>query len=182
MRDAYRLLREERRNMQVRTIGLFSFPVIGKISQEGLLKQMKDLAESDDAIDDWACILEHAENRRYQIRRKLLEHTAAALVSQVIETQPSRPANPPTPPATPRGPRTPDNTKRRHAESVKIYAGRGMQSLFADIEQEICTMTNTNQMENPGSAPVLSPMEQGVPLFSGTRRSNGWRANGPTYF
>lgn len=96
-----------------------------------MLKQEEALAELDLSIDEWVSKLEHAENRRTRVRRKLLEHVAAALTLQTNRQDSNGYEEAQTPPTSPEKIERPRSIDRREVESIKIYA------LLADIEQEM---------------------------------------------
>lgn len=114
---------------------------MAKFSSESVLKQEEALAELDQAIDDWVSKLEHAENRRWLIRQKLLEHLAATLAVKIIgNAQLQRINEAQTPPRSPESIDDNDNDDRRDLESIKVYADSGVAALLSAIENEIVFM------------------------------------------
>jgi hypothetical protein len=90
-------------------------------SQDNLLKQEEALAALDEAIEQWEEKMETTENRRNQVRLKLLEHMTATLtIGSAIDGSL-------TPPATPEKEAVcnPEN------EMITVYA------LLADVEHNL---------------------------------------------
>jgi hypothetical protein len=113
-----------------------------------MLKQEETLSELDQSIDEWVSRLEHAENRRTRVRQKLLEHVAAALMSQKPDSIPAQHTEEPTPPGSPENIDSPLAVNRRDVESIKIYADAEVYALFVDIEKEMEMMVDTKPL-NP---------------------------------
>ncbi|KLJ10381.1 hypothetical protein EMPG_14237 [Blastomyces silverae] len=140
LRETYKSLRSGRRSLHTRMISYLKSPRVSKFSREGILKQEEALSELDQSIDEWVYKLEHAENKRIRIRQKLLEHMAGAMTlwtphydvladDQISSRSPSRAE-------------TPLGVNRREVESIKIYAGAELHTLFANIEKEMEKMVN----------------------------------------
>ncbi|OJD24708.1 hypothetical protein ACJ73_03928 [Blastomyces percursus] len=142
LRETYKSLRSGRRSLHTRMISYLKSPRVSRFSREGILKQEEALAELDQSIDEWVYKLEHAENKRIRIRQKLLEHMAGAMTlwtphydsvvladDQISSRSPSRAE-------------TPLGVNRREVESIKIYAGAELHTLFANIEKEMEKMVN----------------------------------------
>ncbi|CAZ80332.1 unnamed protein product [Tuber melanosporum] len=127
LRETHKSLRNGRRTLHARMLTYLRTARSAVFSRESLLKQEEALAELDAAIDDWHNKLEKAEDRRAQVKEKLLEHIAAALSVPDCAYSPSkRGVN--TPPATPE---RQGRSRFADSESITIYA------LLADVEQEI---------------------------------------------
>lgn len=114
---------------------------MAKFSCESVLKQEEALAELDLSIDDWVSKLEHAENRRWLIRQKLLEHLAATLAIKNNENAELQRVNDvQTPPVSPEKIDDENNHDRRDVQSIKVYADSGVAALLSAIENELVFM------------------------------------------
>ncbi|PGH36776.1 hypothetical protein GX50_00436 [[Emmonsia] crescens] len=142
LRETYKSLRSGRRSLHTRMISYLKSPRVSKFSREGILKQEEALSELDQSIDEWVCKLEHAENRRIRIRQKLLEHMAGAMTLWTPHYDGDGLADDQTPPRSPSRAGTPPSVNRREVESIKIYAGAELHTLFANIEKEMERMVN----------------------------------------
>ncbi|OJJ47181.1 hypothetical protein ASPZODRAFT_132141 [Penicilliopsis zonata CBS 506.65] len=145
LRTTYEHLREGRQHLHGRMIGLLKSPRLSA-TKDTLLKQEQALLDLNSAIDDWLVKLEAAENRRSRIQQKLLEHFAAALLSQAMTTEPS-PAVQGTPPSSPPGEmKSGKNTIDDRIASItvfadsKIYGNSRASELMADIEEAMDQM------------------------------------------
>ena len=144
LQSTHRSLRQGRRNLHTRMITYLKSPRMAKFSRESVLKQEEALAELDVSIDDWVSKLEAAEERRTQIRQRLLMHVAAAVTLQ-IGGQPALTdvEQPSTPPTSPEDDDDYISTERRDVQSIKIYADEGVAALLAEIEKEIDFMADS---------------------------------------
>lgn len=138
LRETYKSLRSGRQKLQQRMITYLKNESI-PFSKEKLILQEEALVELDKSIDDWIVKLEFAENRRLRVRRKLLEHVAAAMTLSVAS-----PVNPTytTPPGSPTKIESPEPLRidRKEVESIKVYADNQVLNLFSDIEQAVAQM------------------------------------------
>jgi hypothetical protein len=176
LRKTHRSLRSERRNLHDRIYTYLRSPRVAKFSHDSILKQEEALSELDSSIDDWVSKLEQAENRRTRVRQKLLEHVAAALIMQPVDSkaretevlkqhvvQMAMATNGEnTPPRSPTKAQSPERLERvveevkvsspetrrggRDVESIRIYADSDLSALLADVEDEI------NRMGEQGEA------------------------------
>lgn len=176
LRKTHRSLRSGRRNLHDRICTYLRSPRVAKFSHDSMLKQEEALSELDSSIDDWVSKLEQAENRRTRVRQKLLEHVAAALIMQPVDSKAgetealkqhvvsmamaSNGEN--TPPRSPTKGQSPERLERvveevkvsspetrrggRDVESIRIYADSDLSALLADVEEEI------NRMGEQGEA------------------------------
>ncbi|PGH03890.1 hypothetical protein AJ79_07248 [Helicocarpus griseus UAMH5409] len=149
LRETHKSLRSGRRSLHTRMISYLKSPRVSRFSREGILKQEEALSELDQSIDEWVSKLEHAENRRTRIRQKLLEHMAAALMLQSPPSKSDVFADDQTPPRSPVKIDTPPSASRRDVESIKIYAGAELHTLFANIEKEMERMVNPDASTSP---------------------------------
>ena len=136
LQSTHQSLRHGRRNLHIRMITYLKSAHLSKSSLENILKQEEALAELDVSIDEWVAKLDAAEERRAQIRQRLLEHIAAAVTLQIGQRPGTAKEEEPTPPVSPEE----DEyicTERRDVQSIKIYADKGVAALLAEIEKEI---------------------------------------------
>ncbi|OJD17929.1 hypothetical protein AJ78_02034 [Emergomyces pasteurianus Ep9510] len=152
LRETYKSLRSGRRSLHTRMISYLKSPRVSKFSREGILKQEEALSELDRSIDEWVCKLEHAENRRIRIRQKLLEHMAGTMTLWTPHYDDKILADDQTPPRSPSRAGTPPKVNRREVESIKIYAGAELHTLFANIEKEMERMSNPTPSTPPATA------------------------------
>ena len=143
LQSTHRSLRQGRRNLHTRMITYLKSPRMAKFSRDSVLKQEEALAELDVSIDDWVSKLEVAEERRTQIRQRLLEHVAAAVTLQIGGQPTLTDVEQPTPPTSPEDDDDYISTERRDVQSIKIYADEGVAALLAEIEKEIDFMADT---------------------------------------
>ena len=143
LQSTHRSLRQGRRNLHTRMITYLKSPRMAKFSRDSILKQEEALAELDVSIDDWVSKLEMAEERRTQIRQRLLEHVAAAMTLQIGRQPTLTDIEQPTPPTSPEDDDDYINTERRDVQSIKIYADEGVAALLAEIEKEIDFMADS---------------------------------------
>ncbi|KKY17455.1 hypothetical protein UCRPC4_g05597 [Phaeomoniella chlamydospora] len=149
LRKTHNSLRDGRRELHARMITYLKSPRLAKFSVDSMLKQEVALGELDKSVDEWIVKLEYAENRRARVRQKLLEHVAAALTLPLPQT-PSKthvPAEEQTPPRSPEKAESPRIIERHEVESIKIYAGKEVHALLADIEQEIENMVEPGYID-----------------------------------
>ncbi|KAL2375463.1 hypothetical protein RJ035_001278 [Blastomyces gilchristii] len=142
LRETYKSLRSGRRSLHTRMISYLKSPRVSKFSREGILKQEEALSELDQSIDEWVYKLEHAENKRIRIRQKLLEHMAGAMTLWAPHYDSVILADDQIPSRSPSRAETPLGVNRREVESIKIYAGAELHTLFANIEREMEKMVN----------------------------------------
>ncbi|KAI9733583.1 MAG: hypothetical protein M1834_003185 [Cirrosporium novae-zelandiae] len=147
LRNTYKSLRAGRQDLQSKIISELKSDRFSKFSRRSLLRQEEGMAELDRAIDSWRTKLDYAENRRTRVRQKLLEHVAAALIVAVptcMEGSQTVDFNANAPQKEQFHQRDSGNVSRpsmqKRVESIKIYAGEGIVSLFADIENELGRM------------------------------------------
>lgn len=167
LRSTQKSIRLGRRSLHTRTIAYLRFPMTVPISQESMLKQEKALAELDAAMDDWASKLEQAENRRTRVRQRLLEHMAAVLSLQTVDSRSSNDMHLQTPPVSPGRLRAPEWGERKDVESIKIYADSDMYGLLVDIEKQICVNRDPEESVNSGMDPGAAAIQPESPLRTG---------------
>ena len=136
LQSTHQSLRQGRRNLHIRMITYLKSARLSKSSLDSILKQEEALAELDVSIDEWVAKLEAAEERRVQIRQRLLEHIAAAVTLQISAKPGTVKAEEPTPPVSPEEEEY-IRTERRDVQSIKVYADKGVAALLAEIEKEI---------------------------------------------
>ncbi|MCJ1288590.1 hypothetical protein MMC34_000118 [Xylographa carneopallida] len=141
LRKTYDSLREGRRGLHDRIFAYLSALRPATFAMENIVKQEDALIELDVSIDEWAIKLEHAKDRRYQIRQKLLEHIAAIAMLRVPDnSRTNGSAGAQTPPRSPEKVDRSFSSERRDVESIRVYADSGVASLLASIEKELGMM------------------------------------------
>ncbi|MCJ1280822.1 hypothetical protein MMC26_000139 [Xylographa opegraphella] len=141
LRKTYDSLREGRRGLHDRIFAYLSALRPATFAMENIVKQEDALIELDVSIDEWAIKLEHAKDRRYQIRQKLLEHIAAIAMLRIPDDSRSNgSAEAQTPPRSPEKVDRSFSSERRDVESIRVYADSGVASLLASIEKELGIM------------------------------------------
>ncbi|MCJ1420012.1 hypothetical protein MMC32_006368 [Xylographa parallela] len=141
LRKTYDSLREGRRGLHDRIFAYLSALRPATFAMENIVKQEDALIELDVSIDEWAIKLEHAKDRRYQIRQKLLEHIAAIAMLKIPDnSRTNGSAEAQTPPRSPEKVDRSFSSERRDVESIRVYADSGVASLLASIEKELGMM------------------------------------------
>ncbi|MCJ1400289.1 hypothetical protein MMC11_003493 [Xylographa trunciseda] len=141
LRKTYDSLREGRRGLHDRIFAYLSALRPATFAMENIIKQEDALVELDVSIDEWAIKLEHAKDRRYRIRQKLLEHVAAvAMLKMPDQSRTNASAGAQTPPRSPEKLDRSFSSERRDVESIRVYADSGVASLLASIEKELGMM------------------------------------------
>ncbi|MCJ1433087.1 hypothetical protein MMC27_002446 [Xylographa pallens] len=141
LRKTYDSLREGRRGLHDRIFAYLSALRPATFAMENIVKQEDALIELDVSIDEWSIKLEHAKDRRYQIRQKLLEHIAAiAMLKFPDNSRTNGSAEAQTPPRSPEKVDRSFSSERRDVESIRVYADSGVASLLASIEKELGMM------------------------------------------
>jgi hypothetical protein len=97
-----------------------------------MLIRERALMDLNLSVDEWAHKLEQATKRRVSIRRKLLEHTTAALV-----VEPSSAVNRQRPQVGTSNMQSTGCTTRRAIQSIQIFADS---TLFADSDSSTSNM------------------------------------------
>ena len=146
-------LKDGRKNQQNKMRAFLHSPGNAMVSREHLIKQESALSGVESQIDDWTLKLEKAQDRRFSVQQKILEHTAAVLnVRLPVSEGGARLSEEQTPPRSPErlamGSEWESQLERerRDVESIRVYADSGVASLLRDIEQEIDLMDRSITM------------------------------------
>ncbi|PGH05200.1 hypothetical protein GX51_03099 [Blastomyces parvus] len=159
LRETYKSLRSGRRSLHTRMVSYLKSPRVSKFSREGILKQEEALSELDQSIDEWVYKLEYAENKRIRIRQKLLEHMAGTMTLWTPRYEGAVLADDQISARSPSRAESPLGVNRREVESIKIYAGAELHTLFANIEKEMEKMVN-HAPSTPSTTTLVSQRTQ----------------------